>query len=54
MIAMSLRCHSGAGCRPEPGIHNPKPPDLSDIVSIVSMDSGLAAARRPGMTEQAS
>ena len=42
-LAQSLRRHSGARQRREPGIHNPRP---------VGMDSGLAASRRPGMTER--
>src|SRR5262249_13023838 len=42
-VDLVLRRHSGARGTREPGIHNHRP-------GIV--DSGLAAARRPGMTER--
>src|SRR5712691_3375465 len=41
----SLRCHSGARRRREPGIHNPRP---------VVMDSGPGPSGRPGMTAERS
>src|ERR1700752_3505013 len=54
-MAFTLLGHSGAGRRPEPGIHNPNRLLVSLIfvtACFVSMDSGLAAARRPGMTKE--
>jgi hypothetical protein len=52
MTVRALR-HSGAGRRPEPGIHNP---DRLFVLRIfmtacfVFMDSGLLASLGPGMT----